>query len=92
MLGMHLLAKADVCYHIYALIQHFHTHFKLSVILICICMPLFNLYQFVLITRFDLLVESPLMKAKWRSASIECGGQCVMITGILVMPELCADS
>ena len=41
---------------------------------------------------FGWLVDDPLMKAEWRSASMECVGQCVMITGILVMPELCADS
>ena len=32
------------------------------------------------------------MKAEWRSASIEFGGQCVIIAGAPVMPELCADS
>ena len=55
-------------------------------------MTLFNLYQVVLIPPFDWLVDSPLMKAEWRSASMECGGQCVMIAGDQVMPELCADS
>ena len=53
---------------------------------------MFNSYQVVLITRFDWLVGSPLMKAEWRSASMECGGQCVIIAGVPVMPELCADS
>ena len=32
------------------------------------------------------------MLAEWRSASMECGGQCVMMAGITMMPELCADS
>ena len=32
------------------------------------------------------------MKAGLRSVSMECGGQCVMNTGIPVMPELCADT
>ena len=32
------------------------------------------------------------MKAGWRSASMDCGGQCVIITGIPVMLELCADN
>ena len=41
---------------------------------------------------FDWLVESPLMKAEWRSASMECGGQCVVIAGGPVMPELSADN
>jgi len=30
--------------------------------------------------------------AEWRSASMECGEQCVMITGIIMMPELCVDN
>ena len=29
--------------------------------------------------------------AEWRSASMECGEQCVTITGISMMPESCAD-
>ena len=31
---------------------------------------------------------------QWRSASMECGEQCVVsgITGITMMPELCADN
>ena len=48
--------------------------------------------QVALMVPFDLLVGSPLMKAGWRSASMDCGGQCVMIAGDPVMPELCADS
>ena len=43
-------------------------------------------------TPFDWLEDNPLMKAEWRSASMEYGGQCVMTTGISMMPELCADS
>ena len=41
---------------------------------------------------FDWLVDDPLMKAEWRSASMECGGQCVTLVGVAVMPELCADN
>ena len=41
---------------------------------------------------FDWLVDSPLMKAEWRSASMEYGGRCVMATGIAMMQQLCADS
>ena len=48
--------------------------------------------QAALIAPFDWLEDSHLMKAEWRSASMECGGQCVVITGGPVMPELCADS
>ena len=32
------------------------------------------------------------MQAEWRSASMECGGQFVMMDGIPMMPVLCADS
>ena len=32
------------------------------------------------------------MQAEWRSASMEHGGQCVMMVGISMMLELCADS
>ena len=30
--------------------------------------------------------------AEWRSVSMECGEQCVTITGITMMPESCADN
>ena len=30
--------------------------------------------------------------AEWRSASMECGEQCVIMAGIIMMPELCADN
>jgi len=36
---------------------------------------------------FDLLMASLLLKAEWNSVSMECGGLCVMTTGILVMLE-----
>ena len=32
------------------------------------------------------------MKAEWRSTSMECGGQFVMVDGVAVMPESCADN
>ena len=32
------------------------------------------------------------MQAEWRSASMECGEQCVILSGITMMPELCADN
>ena len=32
------------------------------------------------------------MLAGWRSASMECGEQCVAMTGLTMMPELCADN
>ena len=53
---------------------------------------MFDSYQVVLVAPFAWLEDDPLMKAEWRSASMECGGQCVIIAGDQVMPELCADS
>ena len=32
------------------------------------------------------------MQAEWRSASMECGEQCVIMAGIIMMPKLCADN
>ena len=32
------------------------------------------------------------MLAGWRSASMECGEQCVMMAGILIVPGLCVDN
>ena len=32
------------------------------------------------------------MVAGWRSVSMECGEQYVVMAGIAMMPELCADS
>ena len=32
------------------------------------------------------------VQAEWRSASMECGEQCVTVVGITTMPELCADN
>ena len=73
-------------------LQNAHFVAQLSVFLICICMTLFNSYQVVLITPSDWLVDNPLMKAEWRSVSMECGGQCVTQVGITMMPKLCADN
>ena len=32
------------------------------------------------------------MLAGWRSASMECGEQCVIMAMITMLPELCADN
>ena len=32
------------------------------------------------------------MQAEWRSVSMECGEQCVIMDGIAMMPEFCADN
>ena len=57
--------------------------------LLCYCQ---QLVRVVALGPFDWLVDDPLMKAEWRSASMECGGQCVTLVGVAVMPELCADN
>ena len=41
---------------------------------------------------FGWLVDGLLTKAEWRSASMECGEQFVIIAGAPVMPESCADN
>ena len=51
-----------------------------------------QLLRVVAMDPFGWLVDSLLMKAEWRSASMECGEQCVTLVGIVVMPELCADN
>ena len=43
------------------------------------------------------LVNGPLqsagrVEAEWRSALMNCGGQCVIMDGIPMTPELCADN
>jgi len=43
--------------------------------------------------QFVWLMDLLRVLAEWRSASMECGEQCVMIfTGITMMPELCVNS
>ena len=32
------------------------------------------------------------MLAQWRSASMECGEQCVVIAGVVTLPGLCVDN
>ena len=41
---------------------------------------------------FVWLMDQLRVLVQWRSASMECGEQCVTGTGITVMPELCADN
>ena len=51
-----------------------------------------QLLRVVAMAPFGWSVDDHLMKAEWRSASMECGGQCVTLDGIVVMQELCADN
>ena len=41
---------------------------------------------------FVWLMDQLRVQAEWRSASMECGEQCVTMAGITMMPELCADN
>ena len=45
-----------------------------------------------LLEHFVWLVDLCRVLAEWRSVSVECGGQCVTLIGITMMPELCADN
>ena len=54
--------------------------------------PLLQLSRIALMEHFVWLVGLWGVLAEWRSASMECGEQCVIMTGITMMPELCADS
>ena len=42
--------------------------------------------------QFVWLMDLWRVQAEWRSASMECGEQCVIMAGIIMMPELCADN
>ena len=42
--------------------------------------------------QFIWLMDQLKVLAEWRSASMECGEQCVRVAGITMMPELCADN
>ena len=37
-------------------------------------------------------MDQLIVLAEWRSASMECGEQCVIMAGITMMPELCVDN
>ena len=41
---------------------------------------------------FVWLMDHWRVQAEWKSASMECGEQCVITGGITMMPELCADN
>ena len=42
--------------------------------------------------QFVCLMDLWRVLVQWRSASMECGEQCVIVAGIVMMPESCADS
>ena len=48
--------------------------------------------RIALMEQFVWLMDLWRVQAEWRSASMECGEQCVILSGITMMPELCADN
>lgn len=55
-------------------------------------MSFIQLLRVVPMGPFVWLMDGLLMKAEWRYAPMECGGQCVTLAGMTMMPELCADN
>ena len=54
-----------------------------------------QLPSLALMERFVWLMDQLRMLAEWRSASMECGEECVELIGLAsieIIPELCADS
>ena len=51
-----------------------------------------QLSRVALMEQFVWLMDLWRVLAEWRSASMDCGEQCVTMTGITMMPELCADN
>ena len=41
---------------------------------------------------FDWLMDLSRVLVQWRSASVECGEPCVVVTGITLRPESCAGN
>ena len=56
-------------------------------IILCI-----QLSRVALKEHFDWLMDLSRVLVQWRSASMECGELCVIVAGIVMMPESCADS
>ena len=58
-------------------------------------LPTLQLPRIALMKHFVWLMDQLRVQAEWRSASMECGEQCVtivVVAGITMMPELCADN
>ena len=51
-----------------------------------------QLPQVALMKHFVWLMDQWRVLGEWRSASMECGEECVMVAGVTIMPELCADN
>ena len=51
-----------------------------------------QLPSIALMKHFVWLMDLWRVLAEWKSASMECGEECVVVTGITTMQELCADN
>ena len=51
-----------------------------------------QLLKVALMEQFVWLMDLWRVQAEWRSVSMECGEQCVVVAGITMMPESCADN
>ena len=51
-----------------------------------------QLSRVALMEQFVWLMDQWRLLAEWRSVSMECGEQCVIIGGMTMMPELCVDN
>ena len=54
-----------------------------------------QLHSVALMEQFVWLMDQWRVQAEWRSASMECGEECVVLIGMVclaIIPELCADS
>ena len=62
-------------------------------VITCVDVNYLILYiQHVPMVTSDLSVATLSWKVEWRSVTMQCGEQCVMIYGVLLMPMLPADS
>ena len=51
-----------------------------------------QLLRLALMEEFVWLMDQLKVQAGWRSASVDCGEQCVVLAGIKMLPQLCADN
>ena len=51
-----------------------------------------QLPSIALMEHFVWLMDPWRVLAEWKFASMECGEECVVVTGITMVPELCADN
>ena len=70
---------------------HLHMHIpKSKKNLITLSSP--QLPSLALMEQFVWLMDRLQVQAEWRSASMECGEEFVVVPGIVVLPRLCVDN